>query len=201
MDIKTVVVGDLGVNCYILSKGNKAILIDPGAEYQKIKTALQGKKVQAVLLTHGHFDHTGGVKQFQQDGAKVYVSKEDAKMLLDSYTSLAQLFGYPFIPIKADYTFDENDVLEFFGISLKIILTPGHTSGSACFLSGDILFSGDTLFNSSIGRTDFPGGDFEQIANSIRRKLYTLDENTIVLSGHGDQTTIKQEKLSNMFVR
>lgn len=201
MDIKTVVVGDLGVNSYILSKDNKAILIDPGDEYDKIKTALEGKQVEAVLLTHGHFDHTGAVKQFRQDGAKVYISKEDAKMLLDGYASLAQPFGYSFNPIKADFTFDENDILEFFGITLKVILTPGHTAGSACFLCENILFSGDTLFNSSIGRTDFPGGNFDTIANSIRQKLYTLDDETIVLSGHGPETSIKQEKFSNMFVR
>lgn len=201
MDIKTIVVGDLGVNCYIISNDEKAILIDPGADYQKIKDAVGEKQVEAVLLTHGHFDHTGAVKQFQQDGAKVYISKEDAKMLLDGYTCLAQPFGYPFIPIKADYTFDDNQVLEFSPITLKTILTPGHTTGSACFLSESILFSGDTLFNSSIGRTDFSGGDFNTIANSIRQKLYTLDENTIVFSGHGEQTTIKKEKLSNMFVR
>lgn len=201
MDIKTVVVGDLGVNCYILTNNDKAIVIDPGAEYNKIKEVLNDKQVEAILLTHGHFDHTGAVKQFQKDGAKVYISKEDAKMLQDGYTSLAQLFGYPFTQIKADETFDDNDIIELIGIKIKVILTPGHTTGSACFLIDDILFSGDTLFNRSIGRTDFPGGDFEAISASIRNKLYVLDEDTPVFSGHGNKTTIKDEKCFNMFVR
>lgn len=201
MDITTVIVGDLGVNCYILTNDDKAIVIDPGAEYNKIKEALNGKKVEAVLLTHGHFDHTGAVKQFQDNGAKVYVSKEDAKMLLDGYTSLAQPFGYPFTPIKADETFNDNDMIELIGLKIKVILTPGHTTGSACFLIDDILFSGDTLFNRSIGRTDFPGGDFQAISASIRNKLYVLDEDTPVFSGHGNKTTIKDEKCFNMFVR
>lgn len=201
MDIKTVVVGDLGVNCYILTNDDKAIVIDPGDEYHKIKQVLNGKQVEAVLLTHGHFDHTGAVKQFQKDGAKVYISKEDAKMLLDGYTSLAQPFGYPFTPIKADETFDDNDIIELIGQKIKVILTPGHTTGSACFLVNNMLFSGDTLFQNSIGRTDFPGGDFETISASIRNKLYVLDEKTPVFSGHGDKTTIKEEKCFNMFVR
>ena len=201
MDIKTVVVGDLGVNCYILSQDDKAILIDPGADYQKIKNELNGKNVEAVLLTHGHFDHTGAVKQFQKDGAKVYISKEDAKMLLDGYTSLAQPFGYPFTPIKADITFEDNDILDLINIKIQVILTPGHTTGSACFLIDNVLFSGDTLFKRSIGRTDFPGGDFETISHSIRNKLYVLKEETVVYSGHGEQTTIKEEKNLNMFVR
>ncbi len=201
MEFLTVVVGDLGVNCYILYENDKAIVIDPGAEYNKIKQALKGKTVEAVLLTHGHFDHTGAVGQFQNDGAEVYVSKEDAKMLLNGYTSLAQVFGFPFNPIKADCTFDDGDILEFFGIKLKVILTPGHTKGSACFLVNNILFSGDTLFQRSIGRTDFPGGDFDIISDSIRNKLYILDEDTLVYSGHGDKTTIKEEKCENMFVR
>ncbi|MBE7091799.1 MAG: MBL fold metallo-hydrolase [Clostridiales bacterium] len=201
MNIETVVVGDLGVNCYIVSVENKAIVIDPGDEYNKIKEALKGKTVEAILLTHGHFDHTGAVKKFQDDGAKVYISKEDAKMLVDGYTSLANPFGYQFTPIKADVTFNDNDVLELIDIKIKVILTPGHTKGSACFLCDNILFSGDTLFYRSIGRTDFPGGDFETISHSIRNKLYVLNEETVVLSGHGNETTIKEEKCSNMFVR
>ena len=141
------------------------------------------------------------MRKFQKDGAKVYISKEDAKMLLDGYTSLAQPFGYPFTPIKADITFEDNDILDLINIKIQVILTPGHTTGSACFLIDNVLFSGDTLFKRSIGRTDFPGGDFETISHSIRNKLYVLKEETVVYSGHGEQTTIKEEKNLNMFVR
>ncbi len=201
MEITTVVVGELQVNCYIISEDNDAILIDPGDDYTKIKNALNGKKVHAVLLTHGHFDHTGAVGDFQKEGARVYASVNDARMLKDGYTSLAQPFGFPFKPIDADVTVKDEDVLEFFGIKFKVIETPGHTQGSICYMMGDILFSGDTLFMSSIGRTDFPGGSFEIIEKSIREKIYTLKGDTIVYPGHGGATTVEDEKHSNPFVR
>ncbi len=201
MDIKTVVVGDLQVNCYIVSNGNDAIVIDPGDEYEKIKNALAGKSVKAVLLTHGHFDHTGAVNEFKKDGVKVYISANEEYMLSDGYCCLAEPFGFPFKPTAADATFDDGDVLELCGMQFKAILTPGHTTGSACFLCENVLFSGDTLFLQSIGRTDFPGGDFDVISKSIKEKIYTLPENILVYSGHGGVTTVKDEKLYNPFVR
>ena len=201
MEITKVSVGDLQVNCYILSVGSDAVVIDAGDEYEKIIKAAKGKKIKAVLLTHGHFDHTGAVKELQKNGAKVYISKDEEYMLSDSYSCLSAPFGFPFNEIKADFTFNDGDVLEIAGISFKIILTPGHTTGSACFLVDDVLFSGDTLFYRSIGRTDFPGGDFDVISKNIREKLYTLPENTVVYAGHGEDTTIGEEKQLNPFVR
>lgn len=201
MEITKVVVGDLQVNCYIVSKGTDAVVIDAGDEYEKILKAAQGKKIKAVLLTHGHFDHTGAVKKLQADGAKVYISKNEEYMLSDSYSCLSAPFGFPFNEIKADYTFDDSDLLELCDITFKVILTPGHTTGSACFLVDDVLFSGDTLFYQSIGRTDFPGGDFEVISKSIKEKLYTLPDDIKVYAGHGEETTIGDEKISNTFVR
>jgi glyoxylase-like metal-dependent hydrolase (beta-lactamase superfamily II) len=201
MEVTTVVVGDLAVNCYIVSKGNDAILIDPGDDAEIIKKALGSKKVHAVLLTHGHFDHTGAVKEFQNEGARVIVSDEDAKMLKDSYTSLAAPFGFPFNLIISDETVNDGDVLEFFNTSFKVIATPGHTAGSVCYLCGDLLFSGDTLFMSSIGRTDFPGGSFQVIEKSIKEKIYSLNGDITVYPGHGGTTTVKNERLSNPFVR
>ena len=201
MEITKISVGDLQVNCYILSNGSDAVVIDAGDEYEKIIKAAKGKNIQAVLLTHGHFDHTGAVKELQTKGAKVYISKEEEYMLSDSYSCLSAPFGFPFAEIKADFTFNDGDVLEIAGMSFKTILTPGHTTGSACFLADGVLFSGDTLFYRSIGRTDFPGGDFEVISKSIKEKLYILPENTKVYAGHGEDTTIGEEKLSNPFVR
>ncbi len=201
MEINKIAVGDLQVNCYIIQNGDKAVVIDAGDEYENIVKAANGRKIEAVLLTHGHFDHTGAVNKLQADGAKVYISKNEEYMLSDSYSCLSAPFGYPFNEIKADYTFDDGDILDILGISFKVILTPGHTMGSACFLVGDILFSGDTLFNQSIGRTDFPGGDFDVISKSIKEKLYTLPDDTVVYAGHGEKTTIGKEKLFNPFVR
>ena len=157
---------------------NDAVVIDAGDEYDKIIKAAKGKNIKAVLLTHGHFDHTGAVKELQKDGAKVYVSKNEEYMLSDSYSCLSAPFGFPFNEIKADVTFSDGDILDICGIKFKVIMTPGHTTGSTCFLVDDILFSGDTLFYQSIGRTDFPGGDFEVISKNIKEKLYTLPEKT-----------------------
>lgn len=201
MKITKISVGDLQVNCYIVSKGNDAVVIDAGDQYEKIIKAANGKNIKAVLLTHGHFDHTGAVKELQENGAKVYISKEEEYMLCDSYACLSAPFGFPFNEITADFTFSDGDILDIAGISFKVILTPGHTSGSACFLVDDILFSGDTLFYHSVGRTDFPGGDFEVISKSIKEKLFNLPENTKVYAGHGEDTTIADEKQFNPFVR
>lgn len=201
MEITKVVVGDLQVNCYIVSNGADAVVIDPGDEYENIINGAQGKKIKAVLLTHGHFDHTGAVNKFQKDGAEVYVSKKEEHMLSDGYSCLAEPFGFPFNKIKADHVFSDGDILEIANMTFKVILTPGHTTGSVCFLADDILFSGDTLFQGSVGRWDFPGGDFEVLTSSIKEKLYALPENTVVYAGHGGETTIGEEKMSNPFVR
>lgn len=201
MEITKVVVGDLQVNCYIVSNGTDAVVIDPGDEYENIINGAQGKKIKAVLLTHGHFDHTGAVNKFQKDGAEVYVSKNEEHMLSDGYSCLAEPFGFPFNKIQADHIFDDGDILEIANMTFKVILTPGHTTGSVCFLADDILFSGDTLFQGSVGRWDFPGGDFEVLTSSIKEKLYALPENTVVYAGHGGETTIGEEKMSNPFVR
>ena len=201
MEINKVVVGDLQVNCYIISNGNDAVVIDAGDDYENIIKEAKGKNIKAVLLTHGHFDHTGAVNALQKNGAKVYISKNEEYMLSDSYSCLSAPFGYPFNEIKADFTFDDGDTLNICDIAFKVILTPGHTTGSACFLVNDILFSGDTLFYRSIGRTDFPGGNFEVISQSIKEKLYTLPESTVVYAGHGEKTTIGLEKKFNPFVR
>ncbi len=201
MEVTKVIVGDMQVNSYIVSNRIDAVVIDPGDEYEKIIKAAQGKNIKAVLLTHGHFDHTGAVNELQKNGAKVYISENDENMLSDSFACLAAPFGFPFNKIKADYTLNDNDILELCDIKFRVILTPGHTTGSVCFLVNDILFSGDTLFQQSIGRTDFPDGDFETISKSIKEKIYTLSENTKVYPGHGGETTVEKEKQSNPFVR
>jgi len=114
-------------------------------------------------------------------------------MLSDSYSCLSAPFGFPFNEIKADHTFGDGDVLNLCGMTFKVIFTPGHTTGSVCFLVEDILFSGDTLFSGSIGRTDFPGGDYGTIINSLNRIL-TYDAEYSILSGHGDITDVATEK-------
>ena len=199
MQIETVITGDLQVNCYVVINNGEAVVIDPGDDAQKIIDAAGANKIKAVLLTHGHFDHTGAAGILQKNGAEVYVSKNDAAMLADSYLNLSSPFGFPFKPVKNDRVYE--DELNIIGLSFKVIETPGHTVGSICLYSDGILFSGDTLFYGSIGRTDFPGGSFEVIAQSIRQKLQTLPDDTCVYAGHGEPTTIYNEKMTNPFVR
>lgn len=195
--------GMLGVNTYFLinEQTKQAIIIDGGENYKKItdKANELGVKIVALLLTHSHFDHSGNAAQFQRDGVKVYISQRDNEKIQKN-EPLFEKYGKAFDSLTADYMFSDNEVLEIAGIKIKVLLTPGHTDGGACFIVDDMLFSGDTLFCQSIGRTDFPTGSFSEIAKSIKR-LYNLGVNYKVYPGHGEYTTIEQEKKYNPYVR
>ncbi len=195
--------GMLGVNTYFLinEQTKQAIIIDGGENYKKItdKANELGVKIVALLLTHSHFDHSGNAAQFQRDGVKVYISQRDNEKIQKN-EPLFEKYGKAFDSLTADYMFSDNEVLEIAGIKIKVLLTPGHTDGGACFIVDDMLFSGDTLFCQSIGRTDFPTGSFSEITKSIKR-LYNLGVNYKVYPGHGEYTTIEQEKKYNPYVR
>ncbi len=203
MKIITVNVGSFGVNCYIVYNGTEAALIDPGAQYDKIKAvlALNGLTAKAVLLTHGHFDHTGAVENFRRDGASVWISKADEVMLNDPILNVSRYFGMDFTPTQADFNY--SDALDVCGMHFDVITTPGHTMGGVCLYGRDekVLFSGDTLFLSSVGRCDFPGSDGLMLIKSIKEKLFTLPGDTVVYPGHNSPTTIRDEILYNPFVR
>ncbi len=194
--------GLLHVNAYFLvnPQTNNAILIDGGESYKAIKKAEQdlGIKVTALLLTHAHFDHAGNARALQKDGVKVYVSKIDAPKLKNGL-NLAGDFGRQFEPLDADVLVDDGDELQIEGITVKVISTPGHTDGSVTFMVDDMLFTGDTLFLQSVGRTDFPTGDKNQLINSVKR-LFNLDGEYKVYPGHEDFTTLSHERKYNMFV-
>ena len=193
--------GPLRVNTYFLvnEDTNEAIVIDSGENYKKIKLTEQtlGIKIKAVLLTHAHFDHAGNAKQLQNDGAKVYISKKDFNKLLNE-ENLASDFGRKFEYVTADFTFEDNQELDICGIKIKTILTPGHTDGSACFIVNNMLFTGDTLFLESVGRTDFYGGNEAFMIQSIK-KLAALPKNYRILAGHGEETTLEMEKQHNPY--
>ena len=194
--------GLLGVNSYFLvnEQTKNAILIDGGESYKTIKKtqADLGIKVTALLLTHAHFDHAGNAKALQDDGVKVYVSKLDAPKLKNSL-NLASDFGRHFDYLDADFTFTDGQVLQIEGITIKVIATPGHTDGSVTFLVDNMLFTGDTLFLQSIGRTDFPTGDRDTLINSVK-KLFALEGDYNVDPGHQDFTTLEHERKNNFFV-
>lgn len=193
--------GPLRVNTYFLvGDDNKAIVIDSGENYKKVKQVESecGFKIEAVLLTHAHFDHAGNAKKLQDDGAKIFVSENDAKKLLND-DNLSKDFGRAFDYLTADYTFSDGEELNICGIKIKVIATPGHTDGSVCFLIENMLFTGDTLFLESVGRTDFKTGNRRELVASIK-KLFALSGDYSVYPGHEDFTTLSHEREFNRMV-
>lgn len=200
MEIKNVLVSEAFTNCYIVKneESNEGFIIDPGGSALKISRIIEQMQMtpKAILLTHGHFDHIGAVDELRDRyGIKVYVSEEESKFMQNYNNNLSVFFGEGMI-VKPDISIRDGEELEIAGIKMKFILTPGHTPGSGCFYVEDegVLFSGDTLFCMSRGRTDFPGGSEREILDSIRNKLLTLPGDTVVLAGHNEQTTIENEK-------
>lgn len=205
MTVKTLSLGDLQTNCYILTdeETSSAVIIDPGAEAEKIIQYLSSKslKVEYIILTHSHFDHTGALDDIKKyTNAKIVIHKSEEKYISDENFSLSGIFGYPTPKSPADIIVSDHDTLPFGKDALTFIHTPGHTVGSMCILINDIMFSGDTLFYLSMGRTDFPGGSNAQMRDSLKA-LSTLSPEIRVYPGHGDSTTIGFEALNNPFMR
>lgn len=207
MIFETIVVGELGVNCYLLADSDtkEGVVIDPGAEPERILAAVKnsGVKVLAVLNTHGHFDHIGGNRRVTEaTGGKLMISKEDEPFLSKASRS-ASMYGLAAedSPLPASYL-TEGETIRFGRHEIKVIHIPGHSPGGCClYLASDgILISGDSLFAESIGRTDLPGGSQLQLVGAIRSKLLTLPEGTKVFPGHGPATTIGHEKRHNPYL-
>ena len=201
MKIQTIVVGELQVNCYLLTEGNEAIAIDPGDEYEKIMAFAEkeGCTITKILLTHGHFDHVGAVADIaEKTGAKVYVHKEDEIMLSDDTKNLSDISNAKIRHCSADFNFDNGDVIDFLGNELKIHHTPGHSPGGVCIEMGDVLFSGDLLFAGSIGR--FDRGDLRTELNSLKYLMDNFGDSVVVYPGHGPSTTIGDEKVYNPYI-
>ena len=192
-------VGEIEANCYILEEkeSGKAAIIDPGGEAKKIKDFLKSKGLTPsfIILTHGHIDHIEAVGAFN---LPVYIHKDDEEFLYNPDKNLS-LTGFK-LDKKPKRLLDDGDKLQLGNLSLKIIHTPGHTPGGICILCDKILFSGDTLFSSGVGRTDFPYGNSRDLLKSIKDKLLILDDNIQVFPGHGPATTIGKEKEGNPWV-
>ena len=193
MQITSLTLGPLGTNCYIVAAddSDEAVVIDPAAHGERIREALGGRRAAAMLLTHGHFDHTGALSAFP--GCPIYVHRLDAPMLNDPYLSVAELVHDRKPRPEATNLLEDGDTLSLAGLEIRVLHTPGHTPGGVTYLIGDALFTGDTLFQGSYGRTDFPGGDWTQEMASIRR-LLALPEDHPVYPGHGPQTSLAAEK-------
>ncbi len=206
MIIKKFVTGVYDVNTYLLidTDSKEAAVIDYGGHSDEILSELKENNLtlKYILNTHGHFDHISGENELQKSlNAPVYVNKGDELLVKMLKPTLATL-GFPLIePPKIDEFLDEKSQLTIADNQIKVLLTPGHTRGCVSFLVGDDLFSGDTLFYESVGRTDLPGGDYNDIVKSVQTKLFVLDDSIKVYPGHGCETTIGHEKRHNPYVK
>jgi len=195
LNVHTLTLGAYETNCYILwAEGqNDCAVIDPGYEHERILSFLkeQGLELSAILLTHGHFDHVGAVRKlFAQADCDIYLCPADCDMPERMTAG----------PLCYTISYQEGDVLEIAGLSIQVLHTPGHTPGSVCLLCENALFAGDTLFAGSCGRTDLPGGSWEQLTASLAR-LKALEGNYTVYPGHGEATTLHAERLYNPYLR
>lgn len=203
MKIHKIYPNGFGSNTYaITGDGKTAVVIDPSSKHVESKLLALGLDVKFVLLTHCHFDHVGGVSVLQQSGAKVLCLDKEA-MLVNTKADLADLFGAPIPHYTVDQTLVDGQEIELCGLKIKVFATPGHTAGSACYLFADdegrYLLSGDTLFEDSIGRTDFPTGNIGTLRKSL--KFLASLEDMPVYAGHGEDTTIEKERKNNPFLQ
>ena len=194
MEITVLTLGGYMTNCYILRQeaSSKCLIIDPGYEAGRILSVLQQKQLEpeAILLTHGHFDHVGAVQDLAAEtDCDVYIAEAD--LSLPPMITNGKLYY--------THTYPASGTLNLAGLAIRILPTPGHTPGSVCLLVEDTMFSGDTLFQGSCGRTDLPGGSWEQIAASLKT-LAALPGDYRVLPGHGGETTLDRERQSNPYL-
>lgn len=212
MRINHYVVGMVQTNCYIVinDETKECFIIDPGASGKQLaeKIGQDNLTPVAVLLTHGHFDHAGGAKPLAEEfGIKIYAHEAEADTLHDSQKNVSWMIGAK-ETYDADVFLKDEEVINLAGFEVKVLHTPGHTEGGCCYYIADerVLFSGDTLFAQSVGRTDFPGGSMSQIVRSIQEKLMTLNEpgnlenDIMVYPGHNDPTTIETERMENPYL-
>lgn len=205
MILETICVGPMQANCYILASAwhRQAIVIDPGGNLRKIKQALDKYSLSAAFIinTHGHYDHIGCDDKF---GVPVYIHSQDLELLKNSEFNLSKQFGLPYQVRAKIEILKDGQTLELEDLQLKVLHIPGHTPGGIALYmlkpTDKIVFTGDSLFAQGIGRTDFSGGNAAVLIESIKEKLLTLPEDTVIYPGHGPSSTIGEEKRNNPYL-
>lgn len=208
MKIMYMVLGPFMTNTYILynEATMEGLVVDPSFSPQQYIKAIEEKKIHltSIFLTHAHVDHMAGMNELRKafPEARMYMDKRDRPFLRDPERNLSYMFPTPTLVDDADVWVKDGDEIETSGYTFQVIDTSGHTPGGISFYlkKEGIVFTGDSLFQGSIGRTDFPGGSMKELTGSIRKNLFALPDSTVVLSGHGEQTTIGQEKRTNPFL-
>jgi glyoxylase-like metal-dependent hydrolase (beta-lactamase superfamily II) len=205
MQIERIVTGIYAANCYIVHGGqlNEAIVVDPGGNVEDVARYLQKRKLKLkkIVLTHGHLDHIGGAEELRRiTEAKIVIHKKDAYMLHDATKNMSATAGGRSINFTEDDVLRDGDIIAVDGINALVIHTPGHSAGGICLKIEGVLFSGDTLFRGSIGRTDLDKGSMGAIMSSIMDKLMKLPDETRVFPGHGSETSIGYERENNPFI-
>ncbi len=204
MIIDRLTVGPFGTNCYILGgdSGGEGIVIDPGDDVKEILARIGELKlnIKQIILTHGHIDHVGALKPLKEaTGAEIAMHPADAHSLANR--ALGVLFGLVYPPAPSpDRLLNDGDTVQVGNVKLNVLHTPGHTPGGISLAGEGVVFTGDTLFNASVGRTDLPGGSHEALIKGIRDKLLSLPDDTIVYPGHGPETTIGAERAGNPYL-
>ena len=205
--VSSVTVGQLAVNCWFLMNEDtkEALVLDPGDQADKIFAFAKQNEVtiKAMLLTHGHIDHMGGAEELKKlTGATIYALQDEEDLLLDAKQNLSVYIARKVVTLAPDEFVRDGQELDLAGMKIKVYHTPGHTPGGASYYCEEAgcVFSGDTLFHGSVGRTDFPGGSMSEIVHSVKDKLFLLPDETKVCPGHGDETSIGYEKKYNPFV-
>jgi hydroxyacylglutathione hydrolase len=198
--VETLEVGTYLTNCYLVHHDELALIIDPGDDHGRIINRIKKRKVnvKSIILTHGHIDHIGALPEIKEfTGAPVLIHPEDAEMLTDAKANLSFYHQDEFATDAADGFIDEGDTIDLGRFRFQVLHTPGHTPGGISLLTDGMVFTGDALFQESIGRTDFPNGNYDTLIQAIKTKLLALPDDTVVYPGHGPMTTIGRERSSN----